>query len=172
MYLLSPSLQSPLAIKKIRDRVNIPDVSPCGQRRVLQLSWNLGTSVGNSDLPFFSIFLHWSTTFVRAFYCLHMTRFEKISCAMYIRPVHYKMANISSTLIFNAAIRCELWFSTVFSSVARVKAFSEGTCLTRASHLTSLNLKPLISKKKLTDFFLLDVTGSLGRCSITCEHAL
>ena len=54
---LSPSLQSPLAIKKIRDRVNIPDVSPCGQRRVLELSWNLGTSVGNSDLPFFSIFL-------------------------------------------------------------------------------------------------------------------
>lgn len=153
MYLLSPSLQSPLAIKKIRDRVNIPDVSPCGQRRVLELSWNLGTSVGNSDLPFFSIFLHWSTTFVQAFYYLHMTLLEKISYAMYIRPVHYKMANISSTLVFNSAVRCELWFSTVFSSVARVKAFSEGTCLTRACHLTSLNLNPFISKKKLTFFF-------------------
>lgn len=91
---------------------------------------------------------------------------------MYIRPVHYKMANISSTLIFNSEIRCELWFSTVFSSVTCVKAFSEGTYLTRASHLTSLNFKPLVSKKKLTDFFLLDITGSLGRCSITCVNML
>lgn len=172
MYLLSPSLQSPLAIKKIRDRVNIPDVSPCGQRRVLELSWNLGTSVGNSDLPFFSIFLHWSTTFVQACYYLHMTRFEKISCAMYIRPVHYKMANISSTLIFNSAIRYELWFSTVFSSVARVKAFSEGTCLTRASHLTSLNLKPLISKKKLTFFYLMSLghwDAAVSRVNTLCK---
>lgn len=87
---------------------------------------------------------------------------------MYIRPVHYKMANISSTLIFNSEIRCELWFSTVFSSVA----FSEGKCLTRATHLTLLNLKPLISKKKLTDFFLLDITGSLGGCSITHVNTL
>lgn len=53
MYLSSPNLQSPLAIKKMQDRVvNILLSHLVGKNESQKLSWNIRTTAGNSGLPF------------------------------------------------------------------------------------------------------------------------
>lgn len=52
MYLSSPNLQSPLAIKKMQDRVvNILLSHLVGKNECQKLSWNIRTTAGNSGLP-------------------------------------------------------------------------------------------------------------------------
>lgn len=58
-----------------------------------------------------------------------------------------------------------------------MEALAQSSSLTRAAHLTFLNLKSLISKKKLP-FFVVVLTwegpGDIGmlQCHVVCEHSV